>query len=104
MESTIVATPRAHRINAWLLYAAARPIVLVDGHKHPARWGKPTSIPVEPGTHAVAVGIMYRGTHWLLGTDGRSFDVAEGQTLTVEARNGALNSDPFVVTAVRPRL
>lgn len=98
MKSSIEVTPRAHWLSAAFIYLVTRPVILIDGTKHGARWSKPSTILVDPGTHSVAVGIRYRGTSSVLGTDGRSIEVGEGKTVTVKAQNGALNSDPFALT------
>ncbi|AHH21618.1 hypothetical protein NONO_c68510 [Nocardia nova SH22a] len=102
MSGRISATVRGHWVNAWFLRLAARPVLLVDGHEHPARWDRATTLPVEAGTHTLAAGIRYRGTPWLLGVLDHEIQVGDDRTVHVTARNGALNSEPFHLTAVEP--
>lgn len=98
MDARIVITPKAHWFNAALLWIASYPVLVVDGHQHRARWDKPSTLGVDPGTHFIAVGIIYRGTRTVLGTSGRSFTLAPAQLLNLRARNGVLNSTPFALS------
>ncbi|PPG03926.1 hypothetical protein C5E06_06085 [Pseudoclavibacter sp. RFBI5] len=100
MSSSVVVVPRGHWISAWFLLLFAVPVVRVDDVDHPARWGQPTEITVEPGSHRVGVGARYHGTRSAVGIGGAesSFVVAEQQRLLLDARNGFFNHDPFRVT------
>ncbi|MCT2176970.1 hypothetical protein M3F63_04700 [Brachybacterium muris] len=101
MSSTLVIVPRGHWMNAWFLGLCAVPVISVDGQERTGRWGMPTEITVEPGTRTVAVGAHYRGTRPVLGAQDTTIEVGPGQQLTVEARNGLVNHEPFTVTAER---
>jgi len=97
VTSALELTARAHPVNAWLLYALGKPVLVVDGAEHPVRWRQPASVSVPAGKHSVAVGFRYRGTPWLLGVRERSYVVPEEGTLRLSAMNGPLNSEPFYV-------
>lgn len=99
MSGQIVFTVRGHWVNAWFLQLAARPVLLIDGFEYPTRWGQATTLSVGEGTHTLSAGVRYRGTPWLLGVLPHEFYLADGQTVHVNARNGAVNSEPFHLTA-----
>ena len=101
MASALELTARAHPVNAWLLYALGKPVLVIDGVEHPVRWREPARVGVEPGKHTVAVGFRYRGTPWLLGARERAYVVPEDGTLSLSAMNGPLNSEPFYVEISR---
>lgn len=100
MSSSVVVVPRGHWISAWFFHLFAVPVIRVDDVDHPARWGRPTEIPVGPGSHRVLVGARYHGTRSVVGIGGKesSFAVAEQQQLVLDAKNGFFNHDPFRVT------
>jgi len=97
MGSSVTVTPRAHWMNAWFLRLLARPIVRFDGEEQEAAWGRPCRIETVPGSHRVAVGARYRGTARVLGIAELPLEVAPGQSVVAEARNGVFNHQPFVV-------
>lgn len=99
MSSSVVVTPRTHWFNGWFLRLFARPVVRFDGVDHAARWGRPLQIETAAGSHEVAVGARYRGTASILGVAESCIEVAEGQQVAAEARNGFFNHQPFTVTA-----
>ena len=98
MASAVVAVPQAHWFNGWFLRLFARPVVRVDGEERAGNWGRATEVQVEPGPHLVAVGARYHGTRALLGAAETRVDVPPDQRVTVEARNGFFNHQPFKVT------
>lgn len=102
MSSSVVVTPRTHWLNGWFLRLFARPIVRFDGVDHVALWAQPLQIEAAAGSHEVAVGARYRGTASVLGIAESRVEVAEGQQVAVEARNGFFNHQPFTVTASEP--
>lgn len=77
----------------------ARPFVLIDGVEHAARWGMPVRIDFEPGMHAVAAGMRYRGFASPLGVRDVQVHVDDRQTIRLLARNGLFNHEPFYVRA-----
>jgi len=97
VTSALEITIRGHWLNGWFLYLLGKPVVVIDGGEHGARWRAAARVPVEAGKHAVAVGFRYRGTPWLLGTRERSYVVPENGTLRLSAMNGPLNREPFYV-------
>ncbi|NKS56279.1 hypothetical protein GS504_01450 [Rhodococcus hoagii] len=102
MSGQIVFTVLGHWVNAWFLRLASRPVLLLDGCEYPARWGQPTTLSVDAGAHRMAAGLRYRGTPWLLGIHSHEVYVADGRTVYVNARNGAVNSEPFHLTVSDP--
>lgn len=98
MTSSITVVPRTHWVNGWFLRAFSRPIVLVNGTEHAARWGHPLEVAVSAGTHRVGVGARYRGAAGTLGVEESRIDVANGANLRAEARNGFFNHQPFTLT------
>ncbi|MDK7138180.1 hypothetical protein QP414_02520 [Corynebacterium simulans] len=102
MSSSVVVTPRTHWINGWFLRLFARPVVRFDGVDHAAVWAQPLSIETAAGAHEVAVGARYRGTASVLGVAETRIEVADGQQVVLEARNGFFNHQPFTVTAPEP--
>jgi hypothetical protein len=101
VAGSIGVTVRPYWLGAWFLRLMSRPFVRVDGAEHPTRWGVPSPIAAEPGSHTVACGIRYRGFSGLLGARNVKVRVNEGQTLHMIAKNGPLNSEPFYVEPVR---
>lgn len=97
MSPSVIVVP-AHWFNGWFLRLFARPVILVDGAEHEARWAWPTEIPVAYGSHAVAVGVRYRGAQTITGLAESSIAVASEQPIVLEARNGFFNHQPFTVT------
>ena len=97
MSSSVVVMPRAHWFNGWFLRLFARPVVRLDGVDHVARWAQPLRIETAMGSHLVGVGARYRGTASVLGVAESRIEVAEGQQVAVEARNGFFNHQPFTV-------
>ena len=55
-------------------------------------------IEVGAGDHRVAVGARYRGTRPLLGAIEARVSAKPAEHLSVNARNGFFNHQPFVVT------
>lgn len=100
MQSTLTVIPRTHWVNGWFLRLCAVPIIRVDGTERRGRWGRGTAVEVGPGGHGVAVGARYRGTRSVLGAEIARIEVGAGENVTVEARNGFLNHQPFVVSVV----
>ena len=97
MASALELTVRAHWLSAWLLYSLGTPVVVIDGERHPARWGRSVRVPVAAGKRSIAVGFRYRGTPWLLAGRERSYVVPEDGTLGLSAMKGPLVGEPFHV-------
>lgn len=85
-------------VNGWFVRAFARPVVSIDGRAAPGRWSAPVERAVDDGTHLIGAGIRYIGTPWILGMRPRSFTTDARAPLRLMARNGPLNSDPFLLT------
>lgn len=97
MKSSVTVTPRAHWVNAWFLRPFARPVVRMDGNDHEARWGRPLRFEVAAGPHEIGVGARYRRSISVLGVAGTRIEIPPEQNVMVEARNGVLNHQPFVL-------
>jgi hypothetical protein len=103
MSSTLTVTPRAHWMNTLIVRPLSTPYISVDGTARRAAWNRPLTVPVDEGTHQVAVGIRYfdRGTS--LGEEPLEVNVQDDDTdQYFEARNGPLNHQPFALTPVQP--
>lgn len=94
-DSTLTLIVRAHWVNAALLLWAARPFVVVDGAEHECRWSEPLRLQVPAGVHRVAAFIRYKHTSAVLGRGELDVHLDPGQTVSVLARNGAMNQTPF---------
>lgn len=103
MQSTLTIVPRTHWVNGWFLRLCAVPIIRVDGTEHRGRWGRGIVVTVDVGGHDVSVGARYLGTRSVLGAEVARIEVGAGEDVTVEARNGFLNHQPFVVSVVAGR-
>ncbi|WP_344776055.1 hypothetical protein [Gryllotalpicola kribbensis] len=101
MAGTIVVTMKGYWLSAGWFRLTARPFVRIDGAEQRVRWGVPHSTDVEAGTHTVAGGIRYPGFSSLMGTRDITVNVAAGQTVSLIARNGLFNSEPFYLSAAR---
>lgn len=101
--STLTVFPRTHWVNGWFLRLCAVPIIAVDGTEHRGRWGRGTAVTVDVGAHDVSVGARYLSTRSVLGAEVTRIEVGAGEDVTVEARNGFLNHQPFVVSVVAGR-
>ncbi len=84
-------------VNGWFVRVFARPVVSIDGAAAAGRWSTPVERAVDDGTHRVGAGIRYVGTPWILGMRPRSFTTDPRAPLRLIARNGPLNSDPFLL-------
>jgi hypothetical protein len=89
---------RPHWVNGWVLRTLSTPVVVVDGHDTPGSWSHPAQVEVTPGIHDVAAGFRYLTMQRVLGTRPRRITLLPGQTSGLLARNGPLNSDPFILT------
>lgn len=88
---------KLHWINGWFLWLFALPCAIVDGIEHKMSWRSPLALELQAGEHEVAVGFRYRCTKPCLGRLPAVVQVESGQRLVLQARNGALNSDPFMI-------
>jgi hypothetical protein len=93
----IVVSP--HWVNKIVLLPLARPYARVDDREIACRWNAAAVVDVTPGHHDVEVFIRYKGADTPLGRGDVGVDVAAGDTVRIEARNGWMNQTPF-----RPRV
>lgn len=97
----VVITP--HWVNACLLLWAARPLVLLDGVEHAVHWSEPREFPVESGRHSVKTYMRYKGFDANLGAGQIDVDLEIGESADIVARNGWVNSAPFIPRRVSAR-
>ncbi len=69
--------------------------MVVDGVEHECRWSEPLRLPVSAGVHRVAAFIRYKRTSAVLGRGEQDVQLNPGQTVSIMARNGAMNQTPF---------
>lgn len=90
-------TVRPHWVNAIVVKPLAQPYLRVGGVEHAAAWGQQLVVAVPAGEHEIEAFMRYRGTHLSLGVGRLRVQVAPGERVDVEARNGWANHMPFVV-------
>ena len=101
VNGLISVTARPHWVSGWLLRPLARPVVVIDGAEHAARWGTAVTVAVPAGRHTVGVGMRYRGFTSLLGVCPVHLNTELGHEVRLRARNGLFNGEPFYVTVAR---
>ncbi|NNG39665.1 hypothetical protein HJ588_10320 [Flexivirga sp. ID2601S] len=64
----------------------AQPVVRVDSREHPARWGEPVTLAVQPGDHRAKAFYRYRGSKREIAPAGRTIAVGAGEHVRLVAR------------------
>lgn len=98
VQATVRVVFRANWVNGWFLRLLAKPHMMVAGTEHECDWTLPTDVNVDAGKLEVTVYVRYRGTRSNLGTGTFDGNIGAGQTLSLVARNGAMNQTPFRLT------
>lgn len=99
MGGSVEISIKPHWVNGWFLKLLSRPCVIVGGLESAMSWKSSLILNLEVGEHQIAVGVRYRFTRPLLGQVPTVVRVDPGRRLALQARNGALNSDPFMIYA-----
>ncbi len=71
----------------------AQPVVRVDSREHPARWGEPVTLSVQPGDHRAKAFYRYRGSKREIAPAGRTISVVAGEHVRLVARASGENGE-----------
>lgn len=98
--ATLTILPTTHWLNGWFLKLFSVPVLRVGGVDVVGSWGEPTVVEVDAGLVHVSVGARYRLSGSVLGAVESTFQVGEGESISLRARNGFFNHTPFQVSEI----
>ncbi|GAA1407965.1 hypothetical protein AUR04nite_13350 [Glutamicibacter uratoxydans] len=92
--------PCTHWINGWFLRLFSVPVISIDAVEHTGVWGKSSSFEIADPSSRISVGARYRGSSQVLGRLELQLQLEQVESMTLRARNGLLNHEPFKLSVI----